>query len=199
MTGACLLCYIEPSSFSRPDSSPFCTRSLARKDWQMFLPYRAKNPPERFPYVTLGLIAANTLIYAATSEYFLFVRRGVVQDFAVSHEHFTLARLFSAMFLHGDPLHLIGNMLFLWLFRVERRGAAEAVQVRGRVPRGRTGGRRVAGFGDGTDRAQAVRAGRVRAQSWGWRARIFTCFPTRPCAASGCTSARAWSSGRHAG
>jgi len=88
----------------------------------VFLPYRAKNPPERFPYVTLGLIAANTLIYAATSEYFLVVRRSVVQDFAVSHEHFTFTRLFSAMFLHGDPLHLIGNMLFLWLFGASVEG-----------------------------------------------------------------------------
>lgn len=82
----------------------------------MFLPYRAKNPPESFPYVTLGLIATNTLVYALTSEYFLSVRRGVLEDFAVSHAQFTPERIFTALFLHGDLFHLFGNMLFLWLF-----------------------------------------------------------------------------------
>jgi membrane associated rhomboid family serine protease len=82
----------------------------------MFLPYRAKNPPERFPWVTISLIAINTLIFACTSEYFLEIREGVVKDWALSHNNFSVVRLFSSMFLHGDIMHLLGNMLFLWIF-----------------------------------------------------------------------------------
>ncbi len=82
----------------------------------MFVPYRAKNPPESFPYVTVCLIVLNTLIYALTSEFFLSIRDSVVESYAVSHNTFTFPRLVSAMFLHGDPMHLLGNMLFLWIF-----------------------------------------------------------------------------------
>jgi len=84
----------------------------------ILIPYRAKNPPERYPYVTLALMAANILIYALTSEYFLAIRRSVVEEFALSHN--TLAsepwRLVTNIFLHADPMHLGGNMLFLWIF-----------------------------------------------------------------------------------
>lgn len=82
----------------------------------MLFPYRAKNPPERFPALTLGLIIANVLIYACTSDLFLSVRDGVVRDLAVSHQTLSLFRLITAMFLHADPFHLAGNMLFLWIF-----------------------------------------------------------------------------------
>jgi membrane associated rhomboid family serine protease len=88
----------------------------------MFLPYRAKNPPEHFPYVTVGLIAINTLIFAVTSQNFLVVREDAVQQYAISHATFSLFRMFSAMFLHGSLLHLAGNMLFLWIFGASLEG-----------------------------------------------------------------------------
>lgn len=82
----------------------------------MLLPYRAKNPPERFPWFTIGLIVINVLVYALTTESFLRVQESVLDQFAISHRHFTLLRLLTHMFLHADPFHLIGNMLFLWIF-----------------------------------------------------------------------------------
>jgi membrane associated rhomboid family serine protease len=82
----------------------------------VLLPYRAKNPPERFPYATLGLIALNVLVYIPTTVYLLYIKDNVVDNFAVSHANMNVLRLFTAMFLHHDPLHLLGNMLFLWLF-----------------------------------------------------------------------------------
>jgi membrane associated rhomboid family serine protease len=82
----------------------------------MPIPYRAKNPPEQFPYVTLTLIAANILIYALTTEKFMFVRDSITKEYALSFLNFTPLRLFTSMFLHAEPLHLIGNMLFLWVF-----------------------------------------------------------------------------------
>jgi membrane associated rhomboid family serine protease len=80
------------------------------------LPYRSKNPPERFPYVTIGLIAINTLVYIATSSDLLVIREPIVEQWAVSHNTLSPVRLLTAMFLHGSLLHLAGNMLFLWIF-----------------------------------------------------------------------------------
>jgi membrane associated rhomboid family serine protease len=94
----------------------------------MLLPYRAKNPPEHFPYVTVALIAINTLIFAITSENFWVVREDIVDRFAVSHETLSLFRLISAMFLHGSLLHLAGNMLFLWIFGASTEGRLRPVK-----------------------------------------------------------------------
>ncbi len=88
----------------------------------MFLPYRAKNPPENVPYVTYTLIGLNTLVYALTSSHFVQVRESALHAFGVSDETFSLPRLFSAMFLHENLLHLGGNMLFLWIFGASLEG-----------------------------------------------------------------------------
>ncbi len=82
----------------------------------ILIPYRAKNPPERFPWVTIALIVANILIYACTTRYFLGVRDSALEQLAFSHRTLNPIRILTAMFLHGDPMHLIGNMLFLWIF-----------------------------------------------------------------------------------
>lgn len=80
------------------------------------VPYRAKNPSPVFPYVTVSLIVLNTLIFALTCNGHLQVRDSVVERFAFTHMSFSPLTLLTAMFLHGSPLHLIGNMLFLWIF-----------------------------------------------------------------------------------
>jgi membrane associated rhomboid family serine protease len=79
-------------------------------------PLRAKNVPERTPYVTLSLIAVNVLAYALTSDHFLTLKDWAMDDFAVSHSHLTVFRIFTALFLHANLLHIAGNMWFLWLF-----------------------------------------------------------------------------------
>jgi membrane associated rhomboid family serine protease len=88
----------------------------------MLLPYRAKNPPEHFPYATVALIAINTLKFVVTSDSLLTIREDVVDKFAVSHDTLSLFRMVSAMFLHGSILHLAGNMLFLWIFGASTEG-----------------------------------------------------------------------------
>ena len=88
----------------------------------LVLPYRAKNPPEVFPFITVALIAVNTLIFALTSHDFWVVKDGAVADFAVSHNTLSPWRLLTAMFLHGSLLHLSGNMLFLWIFGTATEG-----------------------------------------------------------------------------
>jgi membrane associated rhomboid family serine protease len=88
----------------------------------MLIPYRAKNPPETFPYVTVSLMVINTLIFALTCNSHLVVRDSVVERFAVSHNTLSPLTLLTAMFLHGSVLHLVGNMLFLWIFGAATEG-----------------------------------------------------------------------------
>jgi membrane associated rhomboid family serine protease len=66
--------------------------------------------------VTISLIAVNLVIFlyqAALDPYALdaFVTRwGIVPD------QLRLVTLFTSMFLHGGWMHVLGNMLFLWVF-----------------------------------------------------------------------------------
>ncbi|HEU5202774.1 MAG TPA: rhomboid family intramembrane serine protease [Candidatus Limnocylindrales bacterium] len=95
------------------------------------IPLRDANPTRRTPVVTLGLIVACFVVFAwelglqATSEASLnaFVTEwGVVPSEllaawgsgqVVSQETATLV---TSQFLHGGWLHLVGNMLYLWIF-----------------------------------------------------------------------------------
>jgi membrane associated rhomboid family serine protease len=94
----------------------------------MLIPYRCKNPPEYFPYATIGLIAVNVLVYMFTTHSLLVVKDGDVADFGLAPSNVGPFRLITSIFLHAEPLHIIGNMLFLWLF-----GAA--VEGRMRIPK----------------------------------------------------------------
>lgn len=94
------------------------------------IPLKDDTPAALKPYVTLSLIAACGLVFlwqqtldAATE------RRVVVALGAIPAVLLTNARLpadlawvprfaspFTSMFLHGGWMHLLGNMLYLWIF-----------------------------------------------------------------------------------
>jgi membrane associated rhomboid family serine protease len=96
----------------------------------MFIPLRDDNPTTRIPYVTVSLLGLNILIFF----FQLFSPSGleyyVLRMGAIPYEitHFTSLpipnvprlspplTLLTAMFLHGGFFHLIGNMLYLWIF-----------------------------------------------------------------------------------
>jgi membrane associated rhomboid family serine protease len=95
------------------------------------IPLRDANPTRRTPVVTLAIIIACFVAFAwelgllATSEASLnaFITEwGVVPaDLAGAWERGDLlsqdvATLFTSQFLHGGWLHLLGNMLYLWIF-----------------------------------------------------------------------------------
>jgi membrane associated rhomboid family serine protease len=94
----------------------------------MFIPLRDENPTRRFPVITISLIALNIglFLFQALSPQGLahYVQRMGVIPYEISHLE-SLAEgvrlpppltLFAAMFLHGSLFHLLGNMLFLWIF-----------------------------------------------------------------------------------
>lgn len=84
-------------------------------------PIRDHNPSEKTPYVTFALIALNVLVFVS---YFPWLgERELFRfyfDWALIPENVTDGRnlhgLFTSMFLHGGVMHLLGNMLFLWIY-----------------------------------------------------------------------------------
>jgi rhomboid family protein len=94
----------------------------------MLLPLRDDNPTSRFPIVTIALIVLNTAVFLvlAAAPHGLelaALRFGAVPD-AITHLGSPsgpaavppLLTLLTSMFLHGSLFHLLGNMLYLWIF-----------------------------------------------------------------------------------
>jgi len=92
------------------------------------IPLKDDNPTRSFPIINYLLIAANMLIffYQATlpphaAKAFLMANATVpmrIPAFLAGHVGFQLAfyPLFTSLFLHGGLVHLLGNMLFLYVF-----------------------------------------------------------------------------------
>src|SRR6266704_168726 len=79
----------------------------------MFVPIERANRRRHYPFITFGLIWVNTIIFLLTlfgSQSQLFLWYGFI---GASPSTVTLL---TSMFLHAGFLHLIGNMLFLYMF-----------------------------------------------------------------------------------
>jgi membrane associated rhomboid family serine protease len=104
-------------------------------------PIKDNIPTERFPFVTVTLIALNVIAYffwqkggislgEPTSQHFVCNVADYAQiPYEITHWGTQVAAegcprptaptwltLFTSMFMHGGLLHLGGNMLFLWIF-----------------------------------------------------------------------------------
>jgi membrane associated rhomboid family serine protease len=91
-------------------------------------PLRDDIPNNSFPFVTVGIVAVNTVlfIYQASlgreAGHFIASLGAVPYEISHSIDIFptiffpVFLTLFTAMFLHGGFLHLFGNMLYLWIF-----------------------------------------------------------------------------------
>lgn len=82
----------------------------------MLIPYRVKNPVRTIPLATYTLVVLNVLVFGLTTGRDLTITDRVVRDWAFVGGHEWFLRSFASQFLHGDLLHLIFNMYFLWLF-----------------------------------------------------------------------------------
>jgi membrane associated rhomboid family serine protease len=98
----------------------------------MFIPLKDLNPRRTFPFVNILLILANVVVFFYEMDLELTAPRSVFNAFLLTnatiparlpaflagHEGFAPAffPLLASMFLHGSFMHILGNMLFLWIF-----------------------------------------------------------------------------------
>ena len=87
------------------------------------LPLRDNVPTRKRPWVTYGLILANLLVWVlyqlpdlqGSVDELAYHPCEVVDECAVVGQDWLLTAL-TSMFMHGGWEHLLGNMLFLWIF-----------------------------------------------------------------------------------
>ena len=94
----------------------------------MFIPLKDLNPRRAYPIVNTALILANVAVFVYQLTLPPHAFQGFVLANATIPAHFPAAiaghapleaaflPLLTSMFLHGGIAHLLGNMLFLWIF-----------------------------------------------------------------------------------
>ena len=92
------------------------------------IPLKDNVPTRRFPVVTVGIIVACTLVWlweiTGTSVnldvvhwgYYPCAVEGPCTNTFAAHHKPLVEMVFSSMFMHASWIHIIGNMLFLWIF-----------------------------------------------------------------------------------
>jgi len=104
--------------------------NLPLREGNRVIPLRDNNPGRTAPLVTVALIAANVLAFLKARQMEALGHSAVVQGMMMvpaevtslrdapplAPLHMPLLTVFTAMFLHAGWLHLIGNMLYLWIF-----------------------------------------------------------------------------------
>jgi membrane associated rhomboid family serine protease len=79
----------------------------------------ASRRPVRTPVVTILIIVANVIVFVMElvgGDAFVIEWSAIPAQITSGHH---LITLFSAMFIHGSWMHIIGNMVFLWAFGPE--------------------------------------------------------------------------------
>lgn len=88
------------------------------------IPLRDSIPTRSFPLITILIIGLNVAVFLfellldASGQLDGFLRTWGIVPYTVTHSFGLIAflSLFTAMFLHASPVHIIGNMLYLWIF-----------------------------------------------------------------------------------
>jgi len=86
------------------------------------IPLRDINPSRRPPVATVAIIVLNVLVFAlefivpSSMLNEMASTWGLVPRRLVSLEPMAFLTLFTSMFLHSGLAHLLGNMLYLWIF-----------------------------------------------------------------------------------
>ncbi len=79
----------------------------------MLIPYSTDAPVYHWPYATVGLILANVMAFYVAH----LGAPGSVDAWVLAYGNgLHPVQWVSSMFMHADLMHLIGNMVFLWVF-----------------------------------------------------------------------------------
>lgn len=84
------------------------------------IPISDINPRRKFPIVVVSLIIINTLIFIyqfllRNPNYFVY-KWSLIPKNLFKYGGFEYLKLITSTFLHGNLAHIIGNMLYLWVF-----------------------------------------------------------------------------------
>lgn len=82
----------------------------------MLIPLRSSERVYATAKVTATLIALNLVIFLYQVSMPPEALNEFVTEWGIVPDHLRLASLVTSMFLHGGWLHILGNMLFLWVF-----------------------------------------------------------------------------------
>lgn len=73
-------------------------------------------PSRTTPYVTVGLIAVNALAFVYELQLSRPELQVFTQVFGVVPAYFSWPTVLTSMFLHAGWMHVLGNLLYLWIF-----------------------------------------------------------------------------------
>jgi membrane associated rhomboid family serine protease len=79
----------------------------------MFIPIRTDTPLRRTPYMNYALIVANMVAFIVQ---LTLLKGSKLTPFLLQPRDPQLYQFFTYQFLHGNALHIFGNMLFLYIF-----------------------------------------------------------------------------------
>ena len=89
------------------------------------IPFKDDNPTSRAPILTIAFITLNVMVFIIQTLYPESLRHAAYNYGAIPHYLLTfntvqpvhpVMTIFTSMFMHGGLLHLISNMLYLWIF-----------------------------------------------------------------------------------
>jgi membrane associated rhomboid family serine protease len=82
------------------------------------IPYSTDAPLYHIPFVTGGIILANTVIFFATTFQVMlgFSDLGQIEGLMLEYNQINPVQWITSNFMHGDLFHLLGNMFFLFIF-----------------------------------------------------------------------------------
>jgi membrane associated rhomboid family serine protease len=73
-------------------------------------------PSRTTPFVTIGLIGVNAVAFLYELQLNTPELRHFTETFGVVPAAFSFLTVVTSMFLHGGWMHVLGNMLYLWIF-----------------------------------------------------------------------------------